>query len=123
MKKKSKRQLIKKLDILFSKIVREGKGCLRCGKKTNLHCAHIFSRRYMTTRWNLDNAIPLCYACHIFWCHRNPIEFTIFVTKILGEEKLEELRKLSLEKSAYTVQDLEQLLRVLEAHKPEPLCL
>lgn len=120
MSQKSKRKLIKKLDKLFSEIVRADGHCARCGKTKNLQCAHIISRRVMRLRWYLDNALCLDYACHIFWCHRNPIEFYRFVEKKIGKEKLEKLEKLSVEIVQYTYEDLEKIYVDLKAYsKPK----
>lgn len=92
MKKKNKKSLKKLLDKEFSLIVRKKGRCSRCGKKDNLQCAHIFSRSLLSTRWNLDNAICLCGGCHLWWAHKNPVEFTEFVKEILGEERFDALR-------------------------------
>lgn len=114
--KKSKRKLIKKLDKLFSEIVRIKGHCDRCGKTSNLQCAHIFSRRIMRLRWYFDNALCLDYACHLHWAHRNPIEFYRFVEKKIGKEKLEKLEKLSVEIVQYTYEDLEKIYVDLKAY-------
>ena len=109
MKKTSKRKLIKKIDKVFSEIVRSRGSCERCGKRENLQCAHIFSRRIMRLRWYLDNALCLDYKCHIFWAHRNPIEFTRFVENKLGKEKFENLERMSIEIVHYKIDDLEKI--------------
>lgn len=87
MTQKERSRKIKKLDKLFSQYIRNrDKRCLRCGKKENLQCAHIFSRRHFNTRWDEENAVTLCYACHLHWAHKEPVEFTEFVKKILGNK-------------------------------------
>lgn len=66
---------MKSLDNLFSKIIRTRDGkCLRCGKTEQLQCSHVVPRTFISTRWNTENAITLCYACHIHWWHKNPLE-------------------------------------------------
>ena len=64
-------KLIKKIDAVVSLMVRNRDNwtCQRCGTKytpptQGLHCSHYFSRRFMGTRFNLDNLISLCYGCH-----------------------------------------------------------
>lgn len=65
----------KLLDKLFSEYIRKRDGrCLRCGKRENLQCSHIASRRHKAGRWNEWNAIALCPACHLFWWHKEPVE-------------------------------------------------
>jgi len=84
---------IKKLDKLFSEYIRKRDGkCLKCGKKTNLQTAHIHSRRHFNTRWDETNAVTLCVRCHLFWAHKEPVEFTEWVKKLLGEKKYENLK-------------------------------
>jgi 5-methylcytosine-specific restriction endonuclease McrA len=82
------------IDAVFSKWIRARDGkCLRCGKKDNLQCAHIFSRTARSVRWEPLNALTLCGGCHLFWAHKNPIEFTEFVQKLLGKD-YKKLKKL-----------------------------
>lgn len=60
-------------DDWFSKCVRERAGwkCEICGnqhpeeKAPGLDCAHIWGRRNYSTRFDPDNAIAACMACHI----------------------------------------------------------
>ncbi len=67
--------LIKKLDKLFSKIVRFKGYCEKCGRTTNLQCAHIYSRSNKNMRWDFENAVCLCASHHLFWGHKEPAEF------------------------------------------------
>lgn len=87
MKKQTKKSMTSKLDKICSDIIRKNP-CAKCGQiqHDKIQCAHIFSRTYRSTRWDLNNLIPLCAGCH-FWAHRNPILFTEFVREYLGEEK------------------------------------
>lgn len=80
------------MDKLFSEIVRSIGQCEKCGSKTNLQCAHIYSRRYRNTRWDSLNALCLCAGCH-FWAHQNPLDFAKFVEERLGEGTCEEIRQ------------------------------
>ncbi len=79
-KAKSPSVLKKQCDVLFSKVIRlrDGK-CLKCGTTENLQCAHIASRKHLAGRWESDNALTLCYRCHIHWAHKEPIEFSEWV--------------------------------------------
>lgn len=102
-------KIIRKLDAWFSKLIRErDKACLRCGRTVNLQCAHIFSRSKMSVRWDEANALTLCGGCHIFWGHKNPLEFYDWIReKILGPEKFLKLRQKSDMKWKTTAHDLE----------------
>lgn len=75
-KKLSLSKKIKLADKLFSELVRSRGKCEHCGKTTSLQCAHIISRTNKHLRWNEDNALSLCVRCHLYWSHRNPLEFT-----------------------------------------------
>ena len=76
MKSSDRKKMVKKLDVVFSKFIRQrDKKCLRCGRTDTLQCAHIAGRRSLAGRWNEDNAITLCYACHLRWSHQQPLEF------------------------------------------------
>ena len=86
-KKKTPRQkLIKENDKLFSLAVRSKGYCERCNKTENLQCAHIVGRGSLGLRWKYDNALCLCYACHIHWAHKEPIAFAKFVCEKKGQE-------------------------------------
>lgn len=91
---KPKRHGIKRTpeDIKFSKRVRERDGwtCQRCGKgyapnSKGLHCAHMFSRGKLATRYDLSNARALCYGCHR-WLDTHPDLKREFFREWLGDE-------------------------------------
>lgn len=61
------------VDTLFSKYIRKRDGkCQRCGTIENLQCSHVLPRTFISVRWNPENAITLCYRCHIYWWHKYP---------------------------------------------------
>jgi len=92
-KKVNKKKLIKKMDDLFSKIIRSQGECDKCGKTKSLQCSHVVSRRHLQTRWDLDNAIPLCYRCHIHWQHKEPHEFVRWFDDKYGGKLYDELKR------------------------------
>jgi len=80
-RKGSHASLKRKADKLFSAWIRSEGRCEWCGKRAeprNLEAAHIFSRRFLTTRWDYNNCLALCHACHRK-AHDKPIEFVEFV--------------------------------------------
>lgn len=100
-----KTALKNKADRLFSEFIRSQGVCEWCGRSNNvqLQCAHIFSRRYLVTRWEPINAVCLCAGCHRK-AHDQPVEFTEFVKEYLGEEIYNELRhtaKTKVDKNIY----------------------
>lgn len=84
-----------KLDILFSKIVRQkaDNHCEYCGKYTpikKLQCSHYHGRRKRSVRWDFDNACAVCFGCHLF-LGENPYAHTEFFKKRLGSDRFEQL--------------------------------
>ena len=67
--------------------------CYRCGRRDDLQAAHIFTRSKRSTRWDLENGVCLCGGCHIFWAHRNPLEFYDWVKSWMGKERFEALQQ------------------------------
>lgn len=67
--------IIKKNDKLCSQIVRSRGACERCGKTESLQDAHIIGRaKSLSIRWDFENHLCLCVACHIYWWHKQPLE-------------------------------------------------
>jgi hypothetical protein len=115
-KRPSKSTLIKKLDKLFSECVRSVGKCEWCGKREQLQCCHIYSRRYRHTRWDTLNAVCLCAGCH-FKAHQNPIDFTKWVEKYLGVGTLDELRQKAHLIKNLTVDEMLELYETLSVYK------
>lgn len=85
--RKYRKKNMKTLDTMFSKYIRAKDGkCLRCGKTTTLQLAHIIGRRNMRLRYDPMNALTLCYACHIFWSHKEPLLFAEWVKEEFPEK-------------------------------------
>lgn len=98
--KKPKKWNIKKakkdLDILWSKFIRRrDPTCEKCGKTGSTQAAHIFSRGNLSTRWLPSNGIGLCFYCHLYWGHREPVEFTLWIMERMGKENFAALKKKS----------------------------
>ncbi len=120
MRKITKRILTKKLDKEVGRIVRLRGVCARCGKgaeKVTLHCAHIFSRRNMSVRWDLDNCLALCYADHFWWAHPNPVLFTEFVQEYLGKLKYKNLKRKATIIKKWSISEMQDLLNDLKEIK------
>lgn len=91
---KTRKSLKAKADRVFSLYIRSQgacEWCLRTKDQVQLQCAHIFSRRYLSTRYSPTNVLCLCAACHRK-AHDQPIEFAEFCKKHLGEDIYNELR-------------------------------
>jgi len=67
-------------DRLFSLEIRSRGEC-ESGRPTHnggLQCAHGFSRRYLTIRWNPNNAWAFCAGCHTYYTAR-PDEWSFWL--------------------------------------------
>lgn len=119
MRKITKRGIKKKLDAICSEIVRRVDKCVRCGKDggdVTLHCAHIFSRKNMSTRWDLDNLVCLCYRCHYHWAHPYPVFFTEWAKIYLGEIKYEALKARATAIKKWTLDEMISYYGTLKRH-------
>ncbi len=110
--KGSRKDLIKKLDIAWAKKIKEMAGaCAICGKESFLNAHHIFSRRYMSTRWDLDNGITLCRGCHLYFAHQKYEEFRDIVVNHMGIEGFESLKQKAVQIKKWDKEELEELLQ------------
>lgn len=98
-KEKSKPQLTKALDAVFSRYIRllyseDGYvSCVTCGKTDeikNMQNGHYVSRRFYSTRWDIDNCRPQCYSCNIGLAG-NYASYSLFMIKEYGQDILQEL--------------------------------
>jgi 5-methylcytosine-specific restriction endonuclease McrA len=74
--------MISEADQLIRKLVlhRDGYKCLRCGKTEDLQIAHILPKgHYPRLRFELHNVLLLDIHCHLFWAHKDPLEFTAWL--------------------------------------------
>lgn len=84
---------------LHAQIVRERGACENTWPMQHsgrLECAHIVSRRYASTRTDLNNAFCLCSACHRFFTEW-PLEFHRFVVEMIGQDAYDALRQKALQ--------------------------
>lgn len=86
----------KELDTLFSRFIRNRDSiCQKCLRTKATQAAHIFSRGRLSTRWDKGNAIGLCLYCHIYWAHREPVEFTLWIINRIGKARFVGLQRKS----------------------------
>ncbi len=105
-----------KLDIVFSKLVRERAEwtCERCkkvyevGRRQGLDCSHFYGRRHRSTRWHPDNAFAHCRGCHQY-LGSNPAIFDGFARAELGETRYNWLMRRHNQTMKYTKADLEDM--------------
>ena len=113
-----RKQLIKKLDSVFSEYIRRRYAkndiveCYTCGKRDHwkrLQCGHFQSRKHYSTRWNEDNCQVQCVGCNMF----KGGEQYKFGMK-LGEKKAKKLYMLAKETKKITNFEL---LEMIEHYK------
>lgn len=101
---KTRSQLVKDLDAIFSKYIRldssdmNGYGrCVTCDKELfwkDAQACHFYSRRYYPTRWNEDNIKFGCYRCNVL-LKGNYIEYTKYMIDSYSREFIDELEALA----------------------------
>ena len=91
----------KKLDIVFSNLVRERANytCQNCcvnkrHEPATLDCAHIMPRRSVGLRWHPKNAVALCRSCHMFFTE-HPFDWRDWCIDQFGDDFVAELRFVS----------------------------
>lgn len=110
-----KKKWIRKLDTLFSAIIRRSGICAWKDEeehKGNIECSHIFSRRHMSIRWCPLNAKPLCTAHHFKW-HKHPAEAAIFLSSIRTPDEIKWLKEQTNCIKQWTVIELKELYEKL----------
>lgn len=81
---------------------RDNYTCQKCGKvyppkSQGLQCSHHFSRRYYNIRFDPDNAMALCYHCHVYWYQKDIPEAARWLEQKLGKDKIDRLIQLKNE--------------------------
>jgi hypothetical protein len=118
IKHRTNKAIKKKLDVLWSQIIRKRNNglCEVCGKPAqNSH--HIISRKYLALRWDLHNGINLCISCHVFGknsAHQNPLFFMEYF-KSIREEDYAYLKERQNIVAGYKMADFELILENLKA--------
>lgn len=114
MKAKTKSQLTKELDTVFSQYIRNSRSkngictCITCDREyevKKIHCGHFMSRQYMSVRWDERNVAPQCYGCNVMQQGKQ-FEFSLK----LGKELSEELYLLSKQTKKYSLDELKELI-------------
>jgi len=117
MKKTSRKNLIKKLDTVFSLYIRLSNAdrngncnCFTCGKTLHwkkIQAGHFMSRKHYATRWVEDNVKPQCSACNVF---RYGEQYLF--SKKLGEQLSDKMLRDSREIVKFTDIDILQLIEL-----------
>ena len=117
---KTPRQIIiKKLDDLVSKIVRERDGyrCVICGTDYRPQCGHLFSRVDHATRWDIrpdGNCHCQCSGCNVLHEH-DAAPYTLWFIHKFGLERYETLYAEHKSVGKWSTSELELLYEDMKA--------
>jgi len=68
-----------KLDPAMSCLIRKKGFCERCGRTdTSLDWSHVVGRKNLTLRWDIFNALCLCFQCHRYFWHEEPLDSAVW---------------------------------------------
>ena len=100
-KKKTRGQLVKEYDLLFSRNLRLSEAndrwmckCYTCDSvdhRKKMQCGHYITRSVYGLRWSLDNVRVQCYRCNVA-LSGNYIEYTLRMIAEVGMDQVERLR-------------------------------
>ena len=120
MKKKiSRKNLVKRLDSVFSLFIRLREAdngmvkCFTCEKvshyKKHMQCGHFQSRKNYSTRWDPINCQVQCYGCNVMQQGRQ-YQFGLNLDTKYGEGVAEKLLIKSKKTVKYSNEDLQELI-------------
>lgn len=119
-KQESSSFLTAKLDKIFSIYVRlsnaDDSGNVKCFTCDNVHHykaiqnGHFQSRRYMSTRFHVNNCRPQCYACNV-GLHGQQYIFGANLDKQVGSNTAETMILLSKQQKKFSIQEYQELIQ------------
>ena len=109
--KTDRQKIIKKLDGLVSKIVRERDGyrCVICGTDYRPQCGHLSSRVSHSTRWDIrpdGNCHCQCSGCNVSHEH-DPYPFNSWYIEKFGKNRWDELYREHKSVAKFSTSELE----------------
>lgn len=118
--KKTRKQLVKDLDKVFSLYIRQRDTgafgtfiCCSCGKRKIFEqsdAGHFINRRWMATRWREDNVHGQCRSCNRF-DEGNAVGYTMFMIDKYGRDHVEYLQGLKNAGQKFTTTELELMIQ------------
>ena len=106
-----------KLDKAWSASIRSVNRCEYCGKRESLNAHHIFGRKNLSVRWDLNNGVCLCAGCHVFnthfSAHQTPTLFTEWIINRNGQGWHDELKLKAHSTLKLSLLDKKQILHEL----------
>ena len=112
--------LTAKLDKIFSLYVRlkyaDNQGNVKCFTCDNVHHykaiqnGHFQSRRYMSTRFHVNNCKPQCYACNV-GLHGQQYIFGVNLDREMGSGTAETMVLLSKQQKKFSTEEFKELIK------------
>lgn len=66
--------------------------------------SHIYPKgTYRRIEFEPENILPLCYACHIHWWHKNPLEAREWLATVVSSKVLNRLKMATLDRSKWSM--------------------
>jgi len=113
---KARKILVDKLDKIFADYIklRDNYICFTCGKQMrqkdiDCHCGHLFTRYYLSLRWNERSAYCQCSRCN----RKHENNFDIYKNILIDRMGIDEYDYLLSNKNLivnYTLEDLEKII-------------
>lgn len=111
---KDRKKLEKNLNSLWAQAVKtRDKKCRYCGSDQKLSAHHIRVYQHLSTRYNINNGLTLCWRCHSLQ-KLNPELFYDRIIEIIGQQHYNALRLLSNINTKYSVDELLKIKEQLE---------
>lgn len=117
-KAKTRTQLVKELDRVFSQYIRLRKSfggeatCVTCGVTKpwkEQQAGHFYTRGRYPTRWHEDNVHVQCYRCNVL-LKGNYISYTKYMINVYGMEYIDSLEIASLSTGKITTPTLKDMI-------------
>lgn len=112
--------LTAKLDKIFSLYIRlkyaDNQGNVKCFTCDNVHHykaiqnGHFQSRRYMSTRFHVNNCKPQCYACNV-GLHGQQYIFGVNLDREMGSGTAETMVLLSKQQKKFSTEEFKELIK------------
>ena len=116
----------KRLDKLWAEAVKAIARCERCGRRppeVQLHADHIVPRTHKRTRWMVENGSSLCAKDHLWWRHKDGLEWSDWIRATRPEDValVESLKNEVFHHSSIDYEAIEaELKATLEGRSPVP---
>jgi len=96
--KRKKKTKLKICDDLWKQLVlqKANHKCEHCGKAEGVQAHHIIPRTNYSLRHDPENGVALCIRHHLYWAHKDALQFTEWIS---GKRNLEYLESRRYNKS------------------------